>query len=112
MSFNSMDITRNTRIIENLKSELLNSVAHLYSRLADDYCDNIKETALDTLSNVIIISYLLSRRLGLDYPMLEKDISAKIRLGLVQEHETEKYFGDLSALSHFRNRKASSGNAC
>ena len=84
-------------------SELLNSVA-ISSRLADDYCDNIKETALDTLSNVIIISYLLSRRLGLDYPMLEKEISSKIRLGLIQEHETEKYFGDLSALSHVLNR--------
>jgi hypothetical protein len=104
MSFNGMDITRNTRIIESLKSELLNSVAYLYSRLADDYCDNIKETALDTLSNVIIISCLLSRRLGLDYPMLEKEISSKIRLGLIQEHETEKYFGDLSALSHVLNR--------
>lgn len=111
MSFSGMDITRNNRIIEMLKSELLSSVAHLFSKLADDYCDNIKETALDTLSNVIIISYLLSRRLGVDYSLLEKDISAKIRLGLVQEHETEKYFGDLSALYDFRNRRGYSGNA-
>jgi hypothetical protein len=111
MSFSGIDITRNNRIIENLKSELLNSVAHLFSKLADENCDNIKETALDTLSDVIIISYLLSRRLGVDYPALEKDISAKIRLGLIQEHETEKYFGDLSALSDFRNRRGCTGNA-
>ena len=105
-----MDITKNIRIIENLKSELLAGIAQLYSRMSADDCEDLKEIALDTLSNTIIISYLLSRRLGLDYTAIEKDIASKIRLGLIQEHETEKYFGDLSALSRLRNAQPSAGN--
>jgi hypothetical protein len=78
--------------------------------MADEDCEDLKEIALDTLSNTIIISYLLSRRIGLDYTALEKDISAKIRLGLIQEHDTEKYFGDLSALSRLRSAQTSTGS--
>lgn len=110
MNFKGLDVTKNIRVIENLKSELLSCIAHLYSRMAADDCDDLKEVALDTLSNTIIIGYLLSRRLGLDYAALEKDITAKIRLGLIQEHETEKYFGDLTALSRLRNSQSSAGS--
>ena len=105
MNFRGMDITRNMRMIEGLKGQLLLSISTLYSEMASETCEDIKPVALDTLSDTIIISYLLSRRLGLDYQALEKQISAKIRLGLLQEHETEKYFGDLSALSRLRSLK-------
>ena len=102
MSFNGMDITKNMKLIESLKSQLLLSVSALYSEMSSETCEDIRSVALDTLSDTIIICYLLSRRLGIDYPTLEKQISSKIRLGLLQEHETEKYFGDLSALSRMR----------
>jgi hypothetical protein len=111
MSYRGLDITKNMRLIESLKSELLLAISHLYSEMASDTCENIKEVALDTLSDAIIICYLLSRRLGFDYPILEKRISSKIRLGLLQEHETEKYFGDLSALSRMRSNTYDTGNA-
>ena len=111
MNTRGMDITKNIRIIESLKSDLLLSVSHLYNEMASETCENIRDVALDTLSDAIIISYLLSRRLGIDYPVLERQISAKIRLGLLQEHETEKYFGDLSALSRLRNSYSQAGDA-
>ena len=98
-----IDITKNLRLIESLKSELLLSVSQLYNEMASETGENIREVALDTLSDTIIISYLLSRRLGIDYPTMERQISSKIRLGLLQEHETEKYFGDLSALSRIED---------
>lgn len=102
MSIKGLDITKNIRLIENLKSELLGCIAHLYSQMASDRCEDIREVALDTLTDVIIISYLLSRRMGLDYAVLEREIASKIRLGLVEGHDTEKYFGDLSALSRLK----------
>ncbi|NLX65055.1 MAG: hypothetical protein GX022_09840 [Clostridiaceae bacterium] len=111
MNNRGIDITRNIRIIESLKSDLLLSVSHLYNEMASETGENLREVALDTLSDTIIISYLLSRRLGIDYPTLERQISAKIRLGLLQEHETEKYFGDLSALSRIRNHIPQAGDA-
>ena len=106
-----IDITKNLRLIESLKSELLLSVSQLYNEMASETGENIREVALDTLSDTIIISYLLSRRLGIDYPTMERQISSKIRLGLLQEHETEKYFGDLSALSRIRNNIPQAGDA-
>lgn len=103
MSNKGLDITKNIRLIEGLKGDLLLAVSQLYNEMASETCENTREVALDTLSDTIIISYLLSRRLGIDYPTMERRISSKIRLGLLQEHETEKYFGDLSALSRIRN---------
>jgi hypothetical protein len=111
MGLNGMDITRNLRLIESLKSDLLLAVSNLYNEMASENCEDIRDVALDTLSDTIIISYLLSRRLGLDYPAMEKQISSKIRLGILQEHESEKYFGDLSALSRIRTKSAQSGSA-
>ena len=109
MSLNGMDITKNMRLIETLKSDLLLAVSNLYAEMASETCEDIRDVALDSLSDAIIICYLLSRRLGVDYPVMEKRIASKIRLGLLQEHDTERYFGDLSALSHIRS--SSSGNA-
>ncbi len=111
MNLKGMDIAKNMRLIESLKGELLLAVSNLYAEMASETCEDIRDVALDTLSDTIIISYLLSRRLGLDYPAMEKQITSKIRLGLLQEHETEKYFGDLSALSRARSGSSHSGNA-
>ncbi|MGI6124388.1 MAG: MazG-like family protein [Acetivibrionales bacterium] len=103
MNNKGIDITKNLRLIESLKGDLLLAVSQLYNEMASETCESIRDVALDTLSDAIIISYLLSRRMGIDYPTMERQISSKIRLGLLQEHETEKYFGDLSALSRIRN---------
>ena len=111
MNIKGMDITKNLRLIESLKGDLLLAVSQLYNEMASESCDNLRDVALDTLSDTIIISYLLARRLGLDYTTVERQISAKIRLGLLQEHETEKYFGDLSALSRMRNTSPIAGDA-
>ena len=111
MNNKGIDITKNIRLIEILKSDLLLSVSQLYNEMASETGENIREVALDTLSDTIIISYLLSRRLGIDYPTMERQISSKIRLGLLQEHETEKYFGDLSALSRIRKIIPQTGDA-
>lgn len=111
MSFKGMDITKNMRLIESLKSDLLLAVSNLYTEMSSENCEDIGDVALDTLSDAIIISYLLSRRLGIEYPAMEKLITSKIRLGLLQEHETERYFGDLSALSRIRSNNPHAGNA-
>jgi hypothetical protein len=111
MNIKGMDITKNMRLIEGLKSDLLTAVSHLYSEMASDTCEDIRDVALDSLSDTIIISYLLARRLGLEYPAIERQINSKIRLGLLEECDTEKYFGDLSALSRIRSNTLQSGSA-
>ncbi|MCX7774213.1 MAG: MazG-like family protein [Clostridia bacterium] len=109
MSYKGMDVTKNMRLVERLKSDMLLAVSHLFAEMASDTCEDIRDVALDTLSDTIIISYLLARRLGLEYPAIERQISSKIRLGLLEEHETEKYFGDLSALARTRSYSPNAG---
>lgn len=98
-----IDITRNIKIIEWLKSELLTDMANLFKTLVNGVREDIHETISETLSNIILISYLLGRRLGLSYNAIEMKIENKIKLGLVEKHDVEKYYGDLSELSKHLN---------
>ncbi|PYG89096.1 MazG-like nucleotide pyrophosphohydrolase family protein [Ruminiclostridium sufflavum DSM 19573] len=96
---NQIDITRNIKIIEWLKSELLTDVANLFKGLVNGVHEEVSETLADTLANIILICYLLGKRLGINYRAVEKKIENKIRLGLVENHDVEKYYGDLSELA-------------
>lgn len=98
-----LDITRSLRIVESLKSILLDDIAGLYRHLADPSMEDTRNVAADNLSDMIVVSYLLGKRLGVDYPTMDRYISKKIRLGLIHENEIEKYFGDLSELARLRS---------
>jgi hypothetical protein len=94
-----IDITRNIKLIEWLKSELITDLADLYKVLAGGAREELHEAVGDVLSNMILISYLLGKRLGISYNAVEMKIHKKIRLGLVENNDVEKYYGDLSELS-------------
>jgi len=94
-----IDITRNIKLIEWLKSELLTDLANLFRVLVKGVREETHDAVTDILSNIILISYLLGRRLGISYNAVELKIQSKIKLGLVEEHDVEKYYGDLSELS-------------
>ena len=93
-----IDITRNIKIIEWLKSEMLTDVANLFRILVNGAKQEVHDTVSDTLSNIILICYLLGRRLGVSYNAIEMKMENKIRLGLVENHDVEKYYGDISEL--------------
>ena len=67
--------------------------------LAGGAQEELHEAVGDVLSNMILISYLLGKRLGISYNAVEMKIHKKIRLGLVENNDVEKYYGDLSELS-------------
>lgn len=98
-----IDITRNIKMIEWLKSELLTDVANLYKALVNGMKEEIHETVSETLSNIILICYLLGRRLGISYNAIEMKIENKVKLGLIENHDVEKYYGDLSELAKHLN---------
>lgn len=97
------DITRNIRIIEFLKSELLMSVASLYQILLKGTKAS-RELILDTLANIIMVTYILGKRLGLSYSVIDSKLLDKIKIGKIEEHETEKWYGDLSDLFEYLNK--------
>lgn len=94
-----IDITRNIKLIEWLKSELLTDMANLFRVLVNGVREEVHDTVAETISNIILISYLLGKRLGISFNSIEMKIHKKIKLGLVENHEVEKYYGDLSELS-------------
>ncbi len=99
---NNVDVIKNFRTIEWLKSEILTSIASLYEILATGE-ENTKEDMEDLLSNIILLSYLLGRRLGLDYEDINLNLKNKIKLNIVQDHQIEKWYGDLSQLLELLN---------
>lgn len=98
-----MDITRNIRLIEWLKSELLSGVATLYQLLFKG-SKNGHEAITDAVANIILVCYLLARRLGITFAAVDLKVRDKIKLGITDEHEIEKWYGDLSELSAYLNR--------
>ena len=98
-----IDITRNIKTIEWLKSELLTDVANLFKVLVNGMKEEVHDAIADTISNIILICYLLGRRLGISYNAIEMKIENKVKLGLIEDHDVEKYYGDLSELSKHLN---------
>jgi len=98
-----IDITRNIKIIEWLKSELITDVANLFKVLVNGIKEEVHDSISDILSNIILISYLLGKRLGISYNAIEIKIENKIKLGLIENHDVEKHYGDLSELSRHLN---------
>lgn len=110
MALRDWDITKNIKIIEWLKSELLNSVAGLFNALIN----GAKETSGDAIkagiSNIIIVSYLLAKRLGFAFAQIDINIENKLKAGIEEEHEIEKNFNDLSnLLKHFELNRTERG---
>lgn len=98
-----IDITRNIKTIEWLKGELLSDISNLFKVLINGFKEDVHDTASEILANIILISYILGRRLGISYQVIEMKIENKIKLGLLEEHEIETHYGDLSELSKHMN---------
>ena len=107
----SIDITHNIKMIDWLKSELLTDVADLFKKLVNGVQEDTLDILGEIISNLIIESYLLARRLGISYNTIDLKIENKLKLGMIEEHEIEKRYGDLSELSkHLVSSRSSISN--
>lgn len=96
-----VDIAREVKAIEWLKTELLGSLASLYQAMARDSEDLTSES----LSNLIIGTYLLASRLGISFAALDAKVESKIMANIEKEHELEKWYGDFSALQKYMKER-------
>jgi hypothetical protein len=97
-----LDIAKNIKLIEWLKSELLDNMSGLFRGFLQG-----SETILrDCLANIVVLSYLLARRLGIRYTQLDDQIRERIRQNLETDGDFETWKSDLTVLEHhFHNRK-------
>lgn len=99
---NEVSITKNIKVIEWLKCELLNTISSLFDALLNSTKLG-QEAILDILANIIFVTYLLAKRLGISYEKLDSRIKDKVKLGIVEDHKIEKWYGDLGdLLNHFK----------
>ena len=60
----------------------------------------------NTLANIIMLTYLLGKRLGVRFDEIDYKIKEKAKEGIKEDHSIETWFGDLSNLkSHIDNRE-------
>lgn len=91
-----VDVARHAQAVEWLKAELVSAVAavlHATRRGREDQ-------ACDALAGVVLVAYLLGRRLGIPPGRLDQRLVARLHGHRAEGHELERWYGDLSALAH------------
>ena len=96
-----MDIAKRTKVIEWLKTEVMDYVARLFKSLWEGSTAKV----VDSLSSLIVSSYILGRRVGISYRELDDSILEKLQRSKQEGHQLEELYQDISALDeHLRKR--------
>lgn len=96
-----IDIAKNLKTIEWLKAELVDSVAVLFKALLKTGNDMIE----DAVANIIIIVYMLGRRLGLSFHVIDLQVRRKLEASINESQEVGQWYGDLSELLEYLNKQ-------
>ena len=70
------DITKNVKIIEWMKKELILSVGDVFDLIFKGV-KPVDEVLQDTLANIVMITYLLAKRLGVSFKEIDYKIKEK-----------------------------------
>ncbi|MFA4884711.1 MAG: MazG-like family protein [Desulfotomaculaceae bacterium] len=90
-------IAKNIKVIEWLKADLITSVSALFKSMLR----GSEELILDALASLLINCYVLGRRLGINFSRLDLKVEVKLRQGIDEDHEVERWYGDLSTLLNY-----------
>ena len=96
-----IDIAKNLRTIDWLKAELIDGVGVLFKSLLKTGSD----TTSDALASIIMITYILGKRLGLSFQSIDSKIKNKLYSQIGDGHELEEWYGDLSDLLKYMEGK-------
>lgn len=92
MAVHDSDIIRKLRLIESLKAEIVTDVGHVYDAIARNQSDEIGER----LAITILSCYVLGRRLGFDFAVMEELLMARTEKEIKRGGDLERLFGDYS----------------
>lgn len=96
-----LEITHNHKIVEWLKADLVDTVGTLMKSLMRSGSD----ATIDALANLIIIAYILGRRVGLSFQVIEMRIKHKLNNSINDTEETEQFYLDLINLQRYLEGK-------
>ncbi|PZE19071.1 MazG-like family protein [Paenibacillus xerothermodurans] len=96
-----IDLAKRAKIIEWLKTELVDQMAHLLKGIWEG--SQIK--IIDGLASLVACCYILGRRLNISYRSLDEAVLEKMKRHRAEGHQLEEWYGDISALEeHLRKR--------
>lgn len=98
-----IDIATNLRVVEWLKTEILDAVSTLFRSLMK----SSSEMTADALATIIISAYLLGRRVGVSFHTVDMIIKHKLNSSINEAHEIEQWYGDLTELKRYMENKDS-----
>jgi CRP-like cAMP-binding protein len=101
--FNPKDksITKNLKVIEWLKTELLGNVSSLFKLMIRKQ----EEKILVLLANIVMSAYLLAKRLGYSFEQLNRQVEDRLKDNIRTQHKIENWYGELSELlEHFEKK--------
>lgn len=96
-----IDVAKNLKIIEWLKAEMVDSVGALFKALLKTG----NEAAADALAAIIVVAYLLGKRVGVSFYTVDSKVKAQLMANINDGHEVERWYGDLSELLHYIENK-------
>lgn len=95
------ELVRTMRLVESLKGDLICSVGDLYKALAESGAARGK----DALAAVVMLCYVLGRRLGIEFSALDEAVARKVEALSTDASELETRFGDYSNLTRYLRDK-------
>ncbi|WP_187375180.1 MazG-like family protein [Paenibacillus antibioticophila] len=96
-----MDIAKRAKVIEWLKTEVVDHVSRLFKALWEGSTTRI----MDSLASLMVSSYILGRRLGISYRDLDEAVLDKLKKHKQEGHQLEDWYQDISTLEeHMRKR--------
>ena len=104
MQNDHLNIASNLEAIEFLKAELSMKQAKVYKALLKR--SSGKEELISQCAELIMVTYLLAKRCGIDFAQVDEQLMRRLHLGIIEEELIETEFADLSNLKrHLSSKK-------
>lgn len=97
-----LDIMGNIKLIENYKNFLLSTVADLFVTMGKGSKGSMDEIN-DELAEIIILTYLLGKRLNIDYNNVDERMTKKLKLGMIEDDGNGDYAKLISYIKNGRD---------
>ncbi|KPC75818.1 MULTISPECIES: MazG-like family protein [Laceyella] len=96
-----VQFAKSVKVIEWLKTEILDQIANLFRGI---FHAN-QHMMIDSLSSLVISVYVMARRMGFSFRELDQAVIQKLREHIHEGHQLEQWYGDLSSLEEYVNKR-------
>lgn len=98
--------TFNLNTAVQLKADICRCVTELHEDIPLLGTEGAKERLTDDMANIIALSYILCRRIGIESGEIKDCMIKKLDIAIGEKQPIEETFGDLSAVKEMLKREA------